>query len=59
MGKDLRTMIRNSYMPLNEEQRECIRWVFKSWLRQVSLPSTTKNRYDVRDLLVDLVDEPE
>ena len=58
MGKDLRTMIRYSYMPLNEEQGESIRQVFKAWLRQVHLPPTA-NHQPTRDILIALVDEPE
>lgn len=58
MGKDLRTMILNSYMPLNYEQRECIRAVFKAWLKQVSLPHLDSEE-STRQLLICLVDEPE
>ena len=58
MGKDLRTMIRNSYMPLNEEQRECIRAVFKEWLKTASLPHLDSEE-STRQLLINLIDEPE
>ncbi len=58
MGKDLRTMILNSRMPLNYEQRECIRGVFKEWLRQVSLPRLDDEE-STRQLFICLADEPE
>ena len=58
MGNDLRTMILNSYMPLDYEQRESIRRVFKEWLKQVSLPRLDSEE-STRQLLICLVDEPE
>lgn len=58
MGRDLRTMIKNSYMPLNEERRECIRGVFKEWIKGVSLPHLDSEE-STRQLLICLVDEPE
>ncbi|KKM82972.1 hypothetical protein LCGC14_1314070 [marine sediment metagenome] len=58
MGKDLRTMIRNSFMPLNYEQEGSIRAVFKEWLKQVSLPHLDSEE-STRQLLIHLVDEPE
>lgn len=58
MGKDLRAMIKNAYIPLGEGQRECIRQVFKEWLKQVSLPRMDSEE-STRQLLIALVDEPE
>ena len=58
MGKDLRTMIKNSYMPLDYEQGESIRAVFKEWLKQASLPHLDGEE-STRQLLIALVDEPD
>ena len=60
-------MLLNSYMPMNEAQRESARGQFKEWLRIVNLPNYFSINRDgdgfnttesLRKLLIILADEP-